>query len=99
MMPVKITDRALAEISQTFQHKNIPDGFGLRIGVRGAGCAGVSYVIGFDQPSEEDQVFNLEGVEVMIARKDYMHLIGKAVDFYEGDDARGFTFVDEEDTQ
>ncbi len=93
MLPVSLSDRALKEVKNTLTHKNIPSGYGLRVGVKGAGCAGVSYILGFDQKSEKDMEYNLDGVPLYVAKKDVMYLLGIQVDFYEGNDARGFTFI------
>jgi iron-sulfur cluster assembly protein len=93
MLPIKISDKALQEIKDTIANKNIPSGYGLRVGVKGAGCAGVSYVLGFDQKASGDAEYELEGVRVYVAKKDTMFLIGMEVDFYEGNEARGFTFI------
>ncbi|WKN45976.1 HesB/IscA family protein [Tunicatimonas pelagia] len=93
MIPVSLSDRALEEVKNTLTHKNIPPGYGLRVGIKGAGCAGISYILGFDQKSEKDMEYNLEGVPLYVAKKDVMYLLGVQVDFYEGNDARGFTFV------
>ncbi|MEM8966060.1 MAG: iron-sulfur cluster assembly accessory protein [Bacteroidota bacterium] len=93
MMPVSLSKRALEEVKDTLTHKNIPPGYGLRVGIKGAGCAGVSYVLGFDLKSEKDVEYDLDGVPVYVAKKDVMYLLGVQVDFYEGNDARGFTFV------
>lgn len=93
MIPVKVSDKALEEIKRTIAHKNIPQDYGLRIGVKGGGCAGVSFVLGFDKKELADAEFNLEGIPVYIAKKDTMFLLGMEVDFYEGNEARGFTFI------
>ena len=91
-IPITITEKALSEVLHIKTNKSIPEKYGLRVGIKGAGCAGVSYVLGFDTPKEGDVTYSLEGVEVHIAKKDTMYLIGLILDFYEGDDARGFLF-------
>lgn len=93
MIPIKISDKALEEIKKTIAHKSIPAEYGLRVGVNGGGCAGVSYVLGFDKKGTGDAEYVLDNVPVYIAKKDMMFLIGMEVDFYEGNDARGFTFI------
>lgn len=90
--PVHITDKAYQEIVNIMENKNIPEGYGLRMGVRGGGCS-VSFILGFDKEKDQDQVFQLEGVSIFIQKKELMFLIGKEVDFYDGSDARGFVFV------
>lgn len=92
-LPVAITDKAWQEIKNIVEKKNIPAGYGLRIGISGAGCAGISYVLGFDKPNEKDKKYLVDDLDVLIQKKDMMYLIGIKLDFYEGSDARGFTFL------
>jgi iron-sulfur cluster assembly protein len=91
--PITITSKALEEIKNILTSKNIPEGYALRVGVKGGGCGGVSYALGFDTPKPEDQVFPWEGIQLLIEKKHVMFLMGMQIDFYEGNDARGFTFV------
>lgn len=92
--PVTLTEKAIEEVKHIMAHKNIPEGYGLRIGVKGgAGCAGMGYTLGFDKPREGDINYDVEGITVHIEKKQTMYLVGLEVDFYEGADARGFTFV------
>lgn len=91
--PVTISKTAAEEIKKMMTTKNIPEGYGLRVGVRGGGC-GVQLILGFDKPKETDLVYEYEGIPVMFEKRHMMFLIGKQVEFYEGADARGFHFVD-----
>lgn len=93
MIPVNISARAKEEIKHTLSNKNIPDTYGLRIGVKGGGCAGVSYILGFDTQKEDDAVYNIDHIPVYIAKKNVMFLFGMEIDFYEGNEARGFVFI------
>ncbi len=93
LIPIRITAKAVAEIKNIIDHKNIPSSYALRVGVKGGGCGGVSYALGFDKRREGDQLFDLEGVDVLIEKKHVMFLMGMEIDFFEGDEARGFTFV------
>ena len=92
MIPIALTERAIQEIKHTLEHKNIPSGYGLRVGAQGSGCAGTSYVLGFDKKKENDAEYTIEGLSVYVQKKEILFLIGMEVDFYEGTDARGFTF-------
>ena len=74
------------------ENKGIPGDYGLRIGINGAGCAGLSYIVGFDKIGESDISYDIKGVTVIVSKKHVMYLVGVELDFYEGDDARGFTF-------
>ncbi len=97
LQPVVITPLAVAEARKIMQTKNIPEGYGLRLGARGGhGCGGVSFIIGFDKQKPSDLIYQVEGITILIEKKQTMFLIGKAVDFYEGADARGFMFVEQE---
>ncbi|EMR02103.1 HesB/IscA family protein [Cesiribacter andamanensis] len=93
IQPVELTPKALEEVRHIMAHKNIPEGYGLRIGVKGGGCGGVSYMLGFDKPKEGDLQYQLEGVPVLVEKRHTMYLLGLQVDFHESADARGFMFV------
>ena len=56
----------------------------------------MSYLLGFDKEKEGDLSYELFGIPIHIEKKHTMYLIGLQVDFYEGADARGFTFVNPE---
>lgn len=92
MNPVTFTERAIQEIKHIIEAKNIPAMYGLRVGVKGGGCAGVEYIIGFDKQHTSDAAFDIQGIPLFVEKKCFMHLIGVQVDFYEGNDARGFVF-------
>jgi iron-sulfur cluster assembly protein len=94
LQPVSISGRAAEEIRKIMQTKNIPAGYGLRVGVRGGGCGGVSLMIGFDKQKDTDLVYSIDDIPVYIDKKHTMYIIGKQVDFYESEDARGFMFID-----
>jgi iron-sulfur cluster assembly protein len=92
--PVTLSPSALEEVKKIMTHKNIPQGYGLRIGVRGGGgCGGVNYLLGFDKKKDDDLEYHQGEVPVFVEKKHLMFLLGLEVDFYEGADARGFTFV------
>jgi iron-sulfur cluster assembly protein len=91
-IPVKITESALLEIKYIFERKNIPAEYGLRIGMKGSGCSGTTFVIGFDKKKEQDEVFIKEDIEVYIEKKHLMYLFGVEVDFVENETERGFVF-------
>ena len=93
IQPVSITPAAAREVRNIMYSKNIPAGYALRIGVRGGkGCFGVDYYVGFDQPSEQDLEYNIEGIPVLVKKAEMLFLVGVEMDFYEGSDARGFHF-------
>ncbi len=92
-LPVKISDPAFSEIVNIIQNKGIPSDYGLRIGVRGGGCSGVTHYLGFDKQKEKDEVYLHQGITIYIEKKDVMHLIGILVDYIDNDEETGFVFA------
>lgn len=90
--PIEITESALKEIKNILKNKGIPEDYGLRVGVRGAGC-GVAFKLGFDKKKETDDEYFIENVQVLIQKKEMMFLVGKKIEFYDESDGRGFVFV------
>lgn len=94
MAPVEITEKAISEIKGIMATKNIPADYGLRIGISGGGgCGGMKFILGFDKKKEGDMDYMIDNIPVYVEKKHTMYLIGMQVDFYEGSDARGFTFI------
>ncbi len=90
--PVSMSPTAAGKIRKIMQTKKIPEGYGLRIGVKGGGCSGMSYVLGFDKQREHDQEYEVEGISVFIDKRHGLYLMGTTVDYHDGLNARGFTF-------
>ncbi len=90
--PVQVSERAAEEINKIIRTKQIPDGYGLRVGVRGGGCSGMSYVLGFDKEREHDKHFDLGGIPVYMDKRHGLYLMGTVIDYHDGLNARGFTF-------
>jgi iron-sulfur cluster assembly protein len=92
VQPVSISTRAASEIKKIMETKNIPRDYGLRLGVKGGGCAGVSLMLGFDRKKDSDLAYEVDGIPVYVDKKHTMYLIGKEVDFFEDEEVRGFLF-------
>ena len=90
--PIALSARAADEVKSIMQSKQIPDGFGLRVGVRGGGCSGMSYILGFDKKREHDLTFDVDGIMLFVDKRHGLYLMGTTVDYHDGLDARGFTF-------
>ena len=91
--PVTLSNSATNEIKKILAKKGIPEGYGLRLGVKGGGC-GVSFKLGFDHKRDGDVEYFVQGIRVLVQKKETMFLVGKEVDFYDEVDGRGFAFVD-----
>ena len=97
--PVQLSDRAAAEVRKLLDSKSVPEGYGLRVGVRGGGCSGMSYILGFDKLREHDLTFGAEGIQLYIDKRHGLYLMGTTIDYHDGLDARGFTFDNPNATQ
>ena len=90
---VFITPRAVEEVWRIKSENNIPETHGLRLGVKGGGCSGLSYVLAFDEkPKTGDEVFTIEGLTVYVDPKSLFYLSGTTLDFQDGLNGRGFVF-------
>lgn len=90
---VTITPRAAQEIRKIKTDNNIPDEHALRLGVKGGGCSGMSYVLAFDEsPKERDTVYQMEGLTVFVDPKSQFYLSGTVLDFSGGLNGKGFVF-------
>ena len=93
LTPVSITPRAAEEIKKIMATKGIPEGYGLRVGIKGGGC-GATLIIGFDKEKDNDVIYTVSGITVYVDKRHTLYVVGKEVDFYEAADARGFYFKD-----
>jgi iron-sulfur cluster assembly protein len=97
--PIKLTDRAAAEVRRIVANKQIPADYGLRVGVKGGGCSGMSYLLGFDRKREHDLEFSEQGLALFMDRRHGLYLMGTTIDYHDGLDARGFVFDNPNATQ
>ena len=91
---IQVTAKALSRIRAAMAKENIsPTEGGLRLGVQGGGCSGLSYNIRFDsQPRERDRVFMFEDVRVFVDPKSFIYLHGMILDYEESLMHQGFAF-------
>ena len=89
---IQVTEKALGRIRQVFVKQGV-EGGGLRLGVQGGGCSGMSYLIRFE-PKERpsDRVFDFEGVKVFVDPKSLIYLEGMTLDYKESLMQSGFVF-------
>jgi iron-sulfur cluster assembly accessory protein len=90
--PVKLTSGAIEELKRLMNEPDFDHTQRLRVGVKGGGCSGMTYVLGFDQPSEEDERFEIEGIACVMNKSHQLYLFGMEVDWQGGLNSRGFTF-------
>ena len=89
--PVTLTEGAVEEIKRLMNEPGFAGGF-LRVGVKGGGCSGMTYVLGFDQKEDDDTEYEISGIPVIMKDAHGIYLHGIEVDFQKGLNARGFIF-------
>jgi iron-sulfur cluster assembly protein len=90
--PIKLTESALVQLKKIKEDQNITEEHGLRVGVKGGGCSGFSYILGFDLPKDNDQIFEIGGVKVFLEKAHALYLVGMEIDWVDGLNNRGFSF-------
>ena len=90
---ITLTAKAAVEVRRLMASNNIPELHGLRVSVKGGGCSGMSYVLGFDeQPKESDSVMTAQGLRVFVDPKSLFYISGTVLDFSDGLNGKGFVF-------
>jgi iron-sulfur cluster assembly protein len=91
---IQLTERAAKEIQRVIAEHRFPDGCWVRVGAKGGGCSGFTYVLDFDQngPTEFDLTFEQHGVRIVVDKKSEFFMGGTTLDFNDGLLDRGFVF-------
>ena len=90
--PVSLTPGAIEEIRRLMNEDDFNKNNLLRLGVKGGGCSGMTYVLGFDIPTGKDEHFAIEGIPCIMERTHGIYLMGMEIDWQGGLNSRGFTF-------
>jgi iron-sulfur cluster assembly protein len=98
---ILVTDKAVTKIRSVMVKEGISaEQGGLRLGVQGGGCSGLSYNIRFDtQPRERDRIFQFGDVRVFVDPKSFIYLHGMTLDYQETLMHQGFVFVNPQATK
>lgn len=91
-IPVTLTASAIAEIKRLMSEEGFDTNQQLRVGVKGGGCSGMTYVLGFDTKTEKDESFEINGISCIMEKAHGIYLMGMEVDWQGGLNSRGFTF-------
>lgn len=90
---INITDKAIKEVKKIMGENKVPENYGLRVGVKGGGCSGLTYSLGFDPEERDgDTVIEKDGIKIFIDMKSGLYLSGTEIDFTDGLTGRGFVF-------
>ena len=91
-MAINLTEVAAERVKSFLQSRG--KGIGLRIGIKTTGCSGMAYVLEFvDEVNEGDEVFETQGVKVIVDPKSMVYLDGTKVDFAKEGLNEGFQFI------
>jgi iron-sulfur cluster assembly accessory protein len=91
--PIRFTESAVDELKRLLNEPGFDKAQLLRIGVKGGGCSGLSYVLGFDnKTTENDTHYQFEGLPFIIDKAHELYLFGMEIDWQGGLNSRGFTF-------
>lgn len=92
-IPAKFTEGALAELARLKKEQPADKPY-LRVGVKGGGCSGMTYVLEYDEKNDKDVVYQLSnGIEMVMEAAHEIYLLDVEVDFQGGLNSRGFTFT------
>lgn len=90
--PITFTQGAVNEIKRLMSEESFDSSQHLRVGVKGGGCSGMTYVLGFDKKEDKDDIFDIDGIKFIISPAHGIYLTGMEVHFEGGLNSRGFTF-------
>lgn len=90
--PVTFTEGAINEIKRLMNEEGFDNTQYLRVGVKGGGCSGMTYVLGFDKKEDKDEVYEIDGIKFLINPAHGIYLTGMEIHFEGGLNSRGFTF-------
>ena len=92
---IKISERAKLRLQELLEEQNLDrETYFLRVGVKGGGCSGLSYELGFDNiPQEGDNIVEDNSIKIAIDKKSFLYLFGTELDFSDGLNGKGFQFI------
>jgi len=90
---ITISEKALKQVKQIMSENNIPENYSLRISVKGGGCTGFTYNLGFDGDEKDgDTYFENQDLKIVVDGKSLFYLLGTELDFSDGLNGKGFLF-------
>ena len=91
-LTITITEKAAKKVKD-FAQKDSRERFGLRVGVKGGGCSGLTYDLSVQEESgPNDKVIEQHGLKLFVDKKGYVFLAGTTLDFSDGLNGKGFVF-------
>ena len=90
--PVTFSGGAISEIKRLMNHEDFDKNKFLRVGVKGGGCSGMSYILDFETKTDKDDYFEIEGIPCIINPAHSIYLLDMEINWEGGLSSRGFTF-------
>ena len=91
---ISVTEKAKERISALRVEEGRPENHNIRVSVKGGGCSGLMYDLGFDEEVKPaDQIFEDRGVKILVDKKSLLYLLGTTLDFSDGLNGKGFQFI------
>jgi iron-sulfur cluster assembly protein len=92
-LSIHITEKAAKKVMQFAVKDSKGDEFGLRVGVKGGGCSGLTYTLSVESgPQDDDKIIEDQGIRLFVPKKSFVFLAGTELDFSDGLNGKGFTF-------
>lgn len=91
---ITITEKAKEHVANLRAKEGYGEEYNIRVSVKGGGCSGLMYDLGFDnQTNESDQVFEDKGIKLFVDKKSLLYLLGTTLDYSDGLNGKGFQFI------
>ncbi len=90
--PVTLSESAITELKRLMNEPDFDNNQKLRVGVKGGGCSGLSYVLGFDNKTSDDVEFSIDEIPCIMNKNHELYLYGMQIEWQDGLNSRGFTF-------
>jgi len=90
---INVTEKAKLKLMDLRNEEGKDDSYFVRVSVKGGGCSGLQYDLNFDNEEREgDQIFDNEGLKLVVDMSSYLYLHGTSLEFSDGLNGKGFQF-------
>ena len=91
---IRVSDNGKAQVVKLKDDQSVAQEAFIRVGVKGGGCSGLTYLMDFDtQLEDDDKVFEDKGVQIVVDKKSFLYLVGTELDYAGGLNGKGFSFI------
>lgn len=91
---ISVTEKAKSRIAELLKEEGRTSEHNIRVSVKGGGCSGLMYDLDFDDKiNPADQVFEDNGIKILVDKKSLLYLLGTTLDFSDGLNGKGFQFI------